>query len=543
MNPVTKETTLGFYDDCGVATIIAKREDTERIIVFSLVDDLSDYVVRDSSYIYFRECFSNDFILPPVLLDKNEVLSEDGTKLTLNLTSDMLAISGVARCDLVFIDCEEEPEFNDKGELVSYDAKVLSTQTFKLYIAPSVYEGDNHKALDQKYIDLIMPMVIKFEHIVEHDEEYTANENIRKANETDRQAAETTRSENETQRQTNETARQTAETNRSSAEASRVTAENTRVDNEISRADAESARVSAETARATAETARNNAETTRVSQESSRVSAEEARVTAETTRASSEADRVTAEQNRVSAETARADAEATRVSQETSRQTAETARDTAEATRVSNETSRQDSENERDRAELEREAKEGKGNYSDPQDLDYIDEDGETVTVPYQSSRVGLTERLLAIADGGSFVDASGNVQTMENEYEDLDGNIVEVDDEDLGGMSALATIVYARYLASEAAEGIESAIAAADNASASADDAAQYAQEAKDARDSTIDASAQARIAIEAANEAKASADAAEEALADVTDKIDNLNDRIDIQIDGQGHLIWNIN
>lgn len=536
MNPVTKETTLGFYDDCGVVTIIAKREDTERIIKFSLVDDLSDYVVGDSSYIYFRECFSNDFILPPVLLDKNEVLSEDGTILTLNLTNEMLAVSGIARCDLVFIDCEEEPRFDQDGNLISYDAKVLSTQTFKIYIAPSVYEGENHKALDQDFIDLIMPIMIKVERIIEHDEEYTANEEIRKANETDRQAAEDTRNANETQRQDNEAARQTAETNRSSAETDRVTAEN-------SRNDAETARVSVENARVAAETARDIAESTRASQEINRVSAESARVDAEASRVTAEADRVTAEQNRVSAENTRENSEITRISQESNRQTAESARVTAESMRESNESDRQDAEFERDRAELERQAKEGKGDYTDPQDLDYIDENGDTVTVPYQSSRVGLTERLSAIADGGSFIDSSGDVRTMENEYEDLDGNIVEVTDEEFDGMSALATIVYARYLASEAAEGVEGATQAAEEASESAASAAQSAQEAKEARDTTIDASAQARAARQAAEDAQAAADAAEEALADVTDKIDNLNDRIEIEIDNQGHLIWNIN
>lgn len=541
MNPVTKESVLGFYDEYGIETIFTKQEDTERIVKFSLVDELSDYVLDDTNYIIFRERFSNDFILPPVILDKTEVLSEDGTVLTLKLTRDMLAVSGIAHCDLCFIICENEPEFDEEGKLITYDAQVLTTQTFKLFISPSVYEGDDHNSLTQDYIDLIMPIVIKLDNIVKHDQEYTANEEIRKANEIERQAAESNRDSAEQQRGENESHRQEAEANRISAEDSRVTAETARSEAESFRANAESQRVSSENARIAAETSRTNAEELRTSQEANRVSAETNRNEAETIRASAETERVNAEQTRATAETTRSEAEASRATQETARQTAEETRTTAETTRKSNEDDRQDAESERERAEQERKAKEGAGDYTSPQNIAYTDKDGHTVTVSYQDSRVGLTERLLAIADGGSFIDSSGEARTMVNEYTDLEGHTVQVTDEEFNGMSSLATIVYARYLSGEAADGVEAAVQAASDAEANATLSEQYANEAKEARDSTLDASEQARQAKASAEAAKASADEAADLLDEMKDVIDDLDNKFVFSIDNQGHLVWN--
>ena len=54
MNPVTKEAVLGFYDDLGFETIFAKEGHTERRITFQLVDELSDYALTDTTFIFFR---------------------------------------------------------------------------------------------------------------------------------------------------------------------------------------------------------------------------------------------------------------------------------------------------------------------------------------------------------------------------------------------------------------------------------------------------------------------------------------------------------
>ena len=227
MNPVTQNMVLGFYNDVGTYTVYAKQGDTNRYITFELVDRLSEYVVEDTTHIYIKEAFSDETRLNPVRVDKAG-LSNDATELTVRLTSAMLAVSGVAKCEIVFIKSDAVPTFDVDGNITSQNAQCLTTQKFNLYIEPSVYEGGILSHNDQKSYNTL----VKAQQIVDNLESYDANEStritnedIRVANETTRVSAEQARVFSEEERDSNEITRVSNEEARNDAEAKRVALE------------------------------------------------------------------------------------------------------------------------------------------------------------------------------------------------------------------------------------------------------------------------------------------------------------------------------
>lgn len=573
MNPVTADMVLGFSNNVETYTIYAKQGDTERYITCELVDGLTSYVVEDTTYIFIKEKFSNGQIHLPVEVDKSG-LSEDGTQLTIHLTSDMLSIPGIAQCEIVFMKTNSDDNSTSTFESGEY----LTTQKFNINIEASVYSDGHFSSADQDAFGTLIPLLKEVERIEANFSEYEANEQtrienedirvnneimrvdaesirdeneeIRKSNENDRieaeegrsdaeidrvnaeseraaneetrisnentrieaeetrasnesdretsellrESAETTRESNEETRQENESdriaeesARANAESLRESNEETRESNEETRIESEESRAEAESVREENETTRQSNEETRLQNESNRQEAETSRISAEENRVAAEQSRETSEEARGTAETERIQNELSRVAAEAERSSAETTRIAQETIRGESETTRVGNENIRITSEDERIRAEQERIAHEGSGNFVSHEDISYDDVNGDSHTISYQDSRIGIAERLTALGHGGTYIDGSGDPQTLVNEYTNIAGETVTVDDASLDGMTVLAIGAMAKEMAEEALsdmavtkEKSEIAVSSATNAQNSASQAAATLEEIK---------------------------------------------------------------
>lgn len=263
MNSVTKDVTIGFNNEIGMYTVYAKQYDTNRKIHFELIDELSSYAVEDTTHIFFREKFSNGTILPPVELDKSG-LSDDGTELTMTLTKNMLSISGVAQCEIVFVKSESTPTFNKDGTVETDDSIVLSTQNFNIYIEEIVYKGGCFSGSDDLAFSQLIPVLLAVQGIAERDETYTANEAVRV--------------ENEFVRTNNEADRMLAENAREENEDTRINSEDTRIQNENQRIFAENIRIDKENQRTVNETERIKNEAERIENENQRKTDEDERI-------------------------------------------------------------------------------------------------------------------------------------------------------------------------------------------------------------------------------------------------------------------------
>lgn len=141
MNPITNEYTLGFYDSEGVFTVYAKQKDTERQLTFRLVDNLGSYIIDNNVVVIFRETFSTGQKLLPQVIQPT--ISEDGDAISFQLTSQMLAVNGIANCEIAFIDgLDSDISFDEDGNITNSNYQQLTSRTFKLYIEPSVH-GDS----------------------------------------------------------------------------------------------------------------------------------------------------------------------------------------------------------------------------------------------------------------------------------------------------------------------------------------------------------------------------------------------------------------
>lgn len=139
----------------------------------------------------------------------NAAKIDDGNRILVELTNQVLAVSGE-------VVCEVEIRAKDSSQ-------VLTSCTFTIKVGRSnrnenaILSSNEMTAFDTKWAALNSSM-----------EEYATAERLRVEAEQKRAAAETARQNTETTRNSNETARKNAETSRASAEASRVTAETAR---------------------------------------------------------------------------------------------------------------------------------------------------------------------------------------------------------------------------------------------------------------------------------------------------------------------------
>ena len=158
MDPIVQNVIIGFNENHTLTTVNAKQGDTEREIKFTLVDDLVNYVVQDTTYIFWKQTFPNGYILPPLMIDKSG-LSEDGTTLLVKLTRSMLSVYGLSKCEICFVKSEGTPTWDDAGHLTS-NAQLLTTQTFNLYVSENVYSTGCLSPKDAIAADELVDLVI-----------------------------------------------------------------------------------------------------------------------------------------------------------------------------------------------------------------------------------------------------------------------------------------------------------------------------------------------------------------------------------------------
>ena len=171
----------------------------------------------------------------------NAAKIDDGNRILVELTNQVLAVSGE-------VVCEVEIRAKDSSQ-------VLTSCAFTVKVGRSnrnenaILSSNEMTAFDAKWATLNSSM-----------EEYATAERLRAEAEQNRVNAENARVNAETARENAESARNNAETSRASAETSRTKAETARENAESARNNAETSRASAETSRTKAETARQTAE-------------------------------------------------------------------------------------------------------------------------------------------------------------------------------------------------------------------------------------------------------------------------------------------
>lgn len=207
MNPIQSELVLGFTGTTGEQTVSTVQGDTERYVHCELVEDLLSYAVADDvNYVLLKGVYSNGEIIVPTIL--SPTFSEDKTEMTFAIDPVFTQISGVAQCSIVFIKSENVPQFDEQGRLISNDARVLTTQNFRLYIYKDVTGDGCLSSVDQIAASSLVPLVIAATEIVNEFEDIEENEQIRIENESTRIANEISRVNAEAERQTAEISRE-----------------------------------------------------------------------------------------------------------------------------------------------------------------------------------------------------------------------------------------------------------------------------------------------------------------------------------------------
>lgn len=275
MNSIIKEVKLGFSQETEVYTIYAKQNDSQRIINFELIDESNNYIIEDVTAIYFCETLSDGTVITPIKIypaEENNISLESGSIVTLQFTSDMTKVPGLAHCELLFVQSDEPLTIENNQIIGEYET--LTTQTFNLYIESSVSNGTktHTKSSTNDLIKLIIATqqlndrcsAFEYggtytdstgEHTITYENSREGQEGIRIGNESTRINNESTRVTNEETRVSNETTRQANETIRVGNEATRVSNEEVRVGNETTRITAETERVRAEKERKAFESA------------------------------------------------------------------------------------------------------------------------------------------------------------------------------------------------------------------------------------------------------------------------------------------------
>lgn len=185
MQTIIDEQDIGFNIEPRICRVKAKQYDTERILKFTLLDDVSTVDMSDISHIYWREKFSDNTILPPVEIATSNI-TNNGILLTVQLTRDMLSVPGVAIVDIVFTKGNFEPQFDpDTNELIESNHRVLTTQTFELYVEPTVYQDGEMEYLPEggRTFDDLVTLVIAMQNAQIAEEERNRAEQERRARE------------------------------------------------------------------------------------------------------------------------------------------------------------------------------------------------------------------------------------------------------------------------------------------------------------------------------------------------------------------------
>lgn len=239
--------------------LTAKQGDrATRYVEVTLKDDGEPYIIPEGSHV-------TSYIRKP---DRKKVYNDcefSGEVVTVELTSQALAVAGTARCEI---------------EIKSEDMEQLITSiTFEVEIEPKVKDEDAIESTDEMTI-----LEKKMKQYDEAEKERVNAEILRKQEEKSRVSAENERILAEDNRSQEEDKRTQAEANREKSESERVYQENIRIQNEKERLNAETLRKQEEEKRVNAESARVHEENVRANAENERIQAEAKRVQAENLR-------------------------------------------------------------------------------------------------------------------------------------------------------------------------------------------------------------------------------------------------------------------
>ena len=191
MQEVIQEFTIGFYDSSGVFSIYMKQDDTNRTIVFHIVDNAEDYTEFLSNphlVMSLREQLPNGDFLPDIPIDKRD-LDLNTLSLTIHVTKEMLQQSGVANCELMFSSTE--------------DGLIITTVPFKLIIEQSFMATPDEGT--QEDFHTWTELYIEVRAL---EDDVSADELVRVSNENERISQENTRMAQEAQRQVAEAERE-----------------------------------------------------------------------------------------------------------------------------------------------------------------------------------------------------------------------------------------------------------------------------------------------------------------------------------------------
>ena len=152
------------------------------------------------------------------------------------------------------------------------------------------------------------------------------------------------------------------------------------------------------------------------------------------------------------------------------------------------------------------------------------------------------SDKIEAEAFGGTYTDESSQTHTVTNDYIDPDGHTQTASLDDFEGMSIIAITAQSKDFAHHAvnakhyADLAEAAMNAAEISATSAGNAATLAEGYKDTAESA------AASATSSATSAGNYADEVEVMYEKINDDFTNLNDRLHIVVDNNGHLLWEI-
>lgn len=131
---ITKDATLGFYNETGILNIPVKQYDNTRKISIMLIDDSGkEYKIPDNIHINFKALKPDG-----KQINTNEILEIKNNRIILNIIDQMTIVEGVVKCEFILHNNEQK----------------ITTSKFNLIVEKSVHNNDNIEK-STNYTDLL----------------------------------------------------------------------------------------------------------------------------------------------------------------------------------------------------------------------------------------------------------------------------------------------------------------------------------------------------------------------------------------------------
>lgn len=133
MELLTKEITLGFYNEQGILNIPISQFDTGRVIVIGLEDDSKEYKISDTVEVKLKAQKPDG-----TQINTDGYCTIENNKIKLQVFEQLSIVYGIVTCELILTD----------GDIK------ITTSKFNIIVQKSVHNDDNLKSTDE-YIDFI----------------------------------------------------------------------------------------------------------------------------------------------------------------------------------------------------------------------------------------------------------------------------------------------------------------------------------------------------------------------------------------------------